>query len=113
MAGAVTVVGAVVGAAAACHGEGAPTANRATFRLRRHAQVVRAAFDHVRSGNDVFFAELRWGAGDACAQPPVRLPIYREILNSEKLVCEPSNGGPAIDECVWRARPEPWRRWVC
>jgi hypothetical protein len=41
-------VGAVVGAAAACHGEGARSANRATFRLRRHAQVVRAGFDHLR-----------------------------------------------------------------
>ena len=107
-------VGAVVGAAAACHGEGARSANRATFRLRRHAQVVRAGFDHVRSGNDVLFAELRrWRAGQACARPPVGRPIYREILASEKLVCEPGNGGLAIEECVWRARPEPWRKCVC
>src|SRR6202035_2562442 len=48
-----------VGAAAACHGEGARSADRATFRFRRHAQVVRAGFDHVRSGNDVLFAKLR------------------------------------------------------
>jgi hypothetical protein len=42
-----------------------------------HAQAVRARFDNVRRGNDVLFAELRrWGAG-------------REILNSEKLVCDP------------------------
>jgi hypothetical protein len=54
--------GAVVGAAAACHGEGARTANRATFRLRRHAQVVRAGFDHVWSGNDVLFAEREGAA---------------------------------------------------
>src|ERR1700720_694545 len=50
-AAAVLGVGVVVGAAAACHGEGARSANRATFRFRRHAQVVRAGFDHVRSGN--------------------------------------------------------------
>jgi len=107
-------VGVVVGAAAACHGEGARSANRATFRFRRHAQVVRAGFDHVRSGNDVLFAELRrWRAGHACPRPPVGRPIYREILASEKLVCEPGNGGLAIEECVWRARPEPWRRCVC
>jgi len=90
-------VGAAVGAAAACHGEGARTANRATFRLRRHAQVVRAGFDNVRSGNDVLFAELRrWRAGHACVRLPVGWPIYREILNSEKLVCEPGNGGRTI-----------------
>jgi hypothetical protein len=60
-------VGAVVGAAAAYHGEGARFANRATLRLRRHPQVVRAGFDHVRSGNDVLFAELRrWRTGHAC-----------------------------------------------
>ena len=113
-AAAVLGVGVVVGAAAACHGEGARSANRATFRFRRHAQVVRAGFDHVRSGNDVLFAELRrWRAGHACPRPPVGRPIYREILASEKLVCEPGNGGLAIEECVWRARPEPWRRCVC
>jgi hypothetical protein len=68
----------VVGAAAACHGEGARSANRATFRFRRHAQVVRAGFDHVRSGNDVLFAELRrWRAGHACPRPPVGRPMYR------------------------------------
>jgi hypothetical protein len=62
-AAAAAVVGAVVGAAAACHGEGACCANRATFRSRRHAQVVRAGFDHVRSGNGVLFAEVRrWRA---------------------------------------------------
>ena len=77
-AAAVLGVGAVVGAAAACHGEGARSANRATFRLRRHAQVVRAGFDHVRSGNDVLFAELRrWRARHACARPPVGRPMYR------------------------------------
>ena len=77
-AAAVLGVGVVVGAAAACHGEGARSANRATFRFRRHAQVVRAGFDHVRSGNDVLFAELRrWRAGQACARPPVGRPIYR------------------------------------
>jgi len=71
-------VGVVVGAAAACHGEGARSANRATFRFRRHAQVVRAGFDHVRSGNDVLFAELRrWRAGHACPRPPVGRPMYR------------------------------------
>jgi hypothetical protein len=44
----------------------------------RHAQVVRVGFDQVRSGNDVLFAELRrWGAGHACARPPVGQPIYR------------------------------------
>jgi hypothetical protein len=46
-------VGAVVGAVAACHGEGARSANRATFRLCRHVVVVRAGIDHVRSGNEV------------------------------------------------------------
>ena len=92
-AGVGAVVGAVVGAAAAGHGEGARPANRATFRLGRRAQVLRAGFDNVRCGNDVLFAELRrWGAGHACARPPVGRPIYREILNSEKLVCEPGNG---------------------
>jgi hypothetical protein len=114
-AAAVLGVGVVVGAAAACHGEGARSANRATFRFRRHAQVVRAGFDHVRSGNDVLFAELRrWRAGHACPRPPVgRANVSSEILASEKLVCEPGNGGLAIEECVWRARPEPWRRCVC
>jgi hypothetical protein len=43
----------------------------------RHAQVVRAGFDHVRSGNDVLFAELRrWRARRACARPPVGRPNY-------------------------------------
>jgi len=65
---AAAVLGVVVGAAAACHGEGACCANRATFRYRRHAQVVRAGFDHVRSGNDVLFAELRrWREPGVCA----------------------------------------------
>jgi hypothetical protein len=77
-AAAVLGVGVVVGAAAACHGEGARSANRGTFRFRRHAQVVRAGFDHVRSGNDVLFAELRrWRAGHACPRPPVGRPMYR------------------------------------
>jgi hypothetical protein len=106
-AAAVLGVGVVVGAAAACHGEGARSANRAIFRFRRHAQVARAGFDHVGSGNDVLFAELRrWRARQACARPPIGRPIFREILNSENLVCEPGNGGLAIEECVWRARPE-------
>ena len=89
----------VVGAAAAGHGEDARSANQAAFRLPRHTQIVRAGFDNARSGNDVLFAELRrWGAGHACARPPVGRPIYREILNSEKLVREPGNGGLAIEE---------------
>jgi len=108
-------VGVVVGAAAACHGEGARSANRATFRFRRHAQVVRAGFDHVRSGNDVLFAELRrWARGSrVSAAAGWAANVSSEILASEKLVCEPGNGGLAIEECVWRARPEPWRRCVC
>ena len=77
-AAAVLGVGVVVGAAAACHGEGARSADRAIFRFRRHAQVVRVGFDHVRSGNDVLFAELRrWRAGHACPRPPVGQPMYR------------------------------------
>jgi hypothetical protein len=72
----------------------------------RHAQVVRAGFDQARCGNDVLFAELRrWGAGHACARPPVGRQIYREILASEKLVCVPGNGALAFEEWVWRARP--------
>jgi len=108
-------VGVVVGAAAACHGEGARSANRATFRFRRHAQVVRAGFDHVRSGNDVFIcraAKVARGSG-VCAAAGWAANLSSEILASEKLVCEPGNGGLAIEECVWRARPEPWRRCVC
>ena len=58
-AAAAAAAAAVVGAAAAGHGEDARSANQATFRLPRHAQVVRAGFDNARSGNDVLFAELR------------------------------------------------------
>jgi hypothetical protein len=75
-AAAVLGVGVVVGAAAACHGEGACTADRAASRSRRHAQVVRAEFDYVRFGNDVVFAELRrWRARQVCARPPVGRPV--------------------------------------
>ena len=114
-AAAVLGVGVVVGAAAACHGEGARSANRATFRFRRHAQVVRAGFDHVRSGNDVFIcraAKVARGSRVSAAAGWAA-NVSSEILASEKLVCEPGNGGLAIEECVWRARPEPWRRCVC
>ena len=114
-AAAVLGVGAVVGAAAACHGEGARSANRATFRFRRHAQVVRAGFDHVRSGNDVLIcraAKVARGSRVSAAAGWAA-NVSSEILASEKLVCEPGNGGLAIEECVWRARPEPWRRCVC
>jgi hypothetical protein len=114
-AAAVLGVGVVVGAAAACHGEGARSANRATFRFRRHAQVVRAGFDHVRSGNDVLFARAAKVARGSrvSAAAGWAANVSSEILASEKLVCEPGNGGLAIEECVWRARPEPWRRCVC
>ena len=114
-AAAVLGVGVVVGAAAACHGEGARSANRATFRFRRHAQVVRAGFDHVRSGNDVFIcraAKVARGSRVSAAAGWAA-NVSSEILASEKLVCEPGNGGLAIEECVWRPRPEPWRRCVC
>ena len=113
-AAAVLGVGVVVGAAAACHGEGARSANRATFRLRRHAQDGRAGFDHVRSGNDVLFGAAKVARGSrVSAAAGWAANVSSEILASEKLVCEPGNGGLAIEECVWRARPEPWRRCVC
>jgi hypothetical protein len=112
-AAAVLGVGVVVGAAAACHGEGARSANRATFRFRRHAQVVRAGFDHVRQRRLICRAAKVARGSRVSAAAGWAANVSSEILASEKLVCEPGNGGLAIEECVWRARPEPWRRCVC
>jgi hypothetical protein len=47
-----------------------------------------------------------------CAAAGWAANFVEKFLDSEKLVCEPGNGALAIEECVWRARPEPWRRCV-
>jgi hypothetical protein len=72
------VVGVVVGAAAVCHGEGARSANRASFRFvvtRRWREPDLTTFDPATT--PYLQSCERWRAGHACPGPPVGRSMYR------------------------------------